>query len=149
MIGPEPTYTQGRTCEACEAPVPDGYTPNAYELYGYCPACVVDVGDDPPFNDDAEDGGENDQYNQRIAEAFARDEPMAYIGRAACGCIRAVSVDDPEQRSLVARDVAHMIATNLTVEVVPVAAIPKPLTRPDCVYHQPKRQAAPVQPALI
>ena len=43
-------------------------------------------------------------------------EPMAYIGRAKCGCIRAVSMDDGDRAT--ARAVADMIKEGLTVERV-------------------------------
>jgi hypothetical protein len=46
------------------------------------------------------------------------DEPYSYIGRRACGCIRAarVIVGNPKE---IAKDVADMVASGLILERVP------------------------------
>jgi hypothetical protein len=47
----EPTYALKRECEACDQPVPDDFVPNDYGLYGYCPSCVAEIGDDEEASD--------------------------------------------------------------------------------------------------
>lgn len=42
-----------------------------------------------------------------------------YTGRGTCGCIRFVTVDDPDDPSWVARTVADAIRSGLSVERVP------------------------------
>ena len=72
------------------------------------------------------------------------DEPMAYVGRAACGCIRAVIVDLPSDPSLTARETARMIESGLIVERITCEAVrAAPLTRPDCDVHarSPRQEA--------
>jgi hypothetical protein len=74
------------------------------------------------------------------------DDAMAYVGRAGCGCIRAVIVDLPSDPSLTARETARMIEGGLIVERITCEAVrAAPLTRPDCEVHA----IAPRQAALL
>ena len=68
----------------------------------------------------------------------------AYVGRAQCGCVRAVIVDDPDTRRLTARETARWIRDGLAVERLTVEAVRAVrLTRPDCATHrQPERQGS-------
>lgn len=75
------------------------------------------------------------------------DATHVYIGRAACGCIRAVSTDMPGATDLVARDVSNMVKGGLTVERMPIEEFrAQKMTRPDCAVHT---ASAPRQEALL
>ena len=71
-------------------------------------------------------------------------ERYVYVGRADCGCIRAVIVDDPDGLTLTARETARWIQSGLTLERLPVETVRSTsLTRPDCqVHRQPERQGS-------
>ena len=43
-------------------------------------------------------------------------ERYAYLGRAGCGCVRAIVVDEPDDAAFTARHVASMVKAGLTVE---------------------------------
>ena len=45
----------------------------------------------------------------------------SYIGRAACGCVVAVTTDDPTDRKHTGRRVAEFIADGLTIERMSIA----------------------------
>lgn len=63
-------------------------------------------------------------------------EPMAYIGRADCGCIRMAVVDDPDHKRDVAREIAKAVKHGETVERVTCAYVRETKwTRADCSAH--------------
>ena len=45
---------------------------------------------------------------------------MCYVGRCACGAIRAATVDDPGSKRLVAQDVAEFIRGGLTIDRIEI-----------------------------
>jgi hypothetical protein len=49
---------------------------------------------------------------------LSASEPMAYVGRAPCGCIRMAVVDDPQHKQRTAREIAKAIKAGETVERV-------------------------------
>ncbi len=46
------------------------------------------------------------------------EEPMSYIGRAKCGCIRYAAVDTPDMARQIANDIVKIIRDGGTVERV-------------------------------
>jgi len=69
-------------------------------------------------------------------------EENVYVGRAPCGCIRAVIVDADDARWLTAITAARWLRSGLTIERMAVETVrTTSLTRPDCQTHrQPERQ---------
>lgn len=66
----------------------------------------------------------------------ADPEPMAYIGRAPCGCIRMAVVDDPNHKRDVAREIANAVKHGEAVERVTCEYVRQTKwTRPDCTEH--------------
>lgn len=63
-------------------------------------------------------------------------ERMAYLGIGPCGCAHMATVDNPDHREHVQKDVAKVIADGGTVERVPVDEARKRLVF-DCP-HDPK-----------
>ncbi len=45
---------------------------------------------------------------------------MCYIGRKSCGCVVAATVDEPQYREDVAKDIADWLRSGLTIERVTV-----------------------------
>ena len=64
----------------------------------------------------------------------------AYIGIAACGCIRAATADDPDQKKEVAKDVASFLRWGKTVERVSVESVRITLCTSN---HGPKNRNCP------
>lgn len=50
--------------------------------------------------------------------AETKEEPMSYIGRAKCGCIRYAAVDEPDMAAQNAKDIAKIIKSGGTIERV-------------------------------
>lgn len=50
--------------------------------------------------------------------ATSVQEPMAYISRASCGCIRMATVDAPDRTQNTAREIARAVRNGETVERV-------------------------------
>jgi hypothetical protein len=72
------------------------------------------------------------------------DQHFAYIGRASCGCIRAVIVDSALAQGLqqVARETSRWIRDGLKIERITVEEVrASKLTRPDCTVHTFSRSA--------
>lgn len=63
-------------------------------------------------------------------------EPMAYVGRAACGCVVAVTVDDPIFTRQTAKEVGKWIRSGLNVERMTVEAARPLITR--CPHKESK-----------
>lgn len=54
---------------------------------------------------------------------MSNPEPMAYIARAPCGCIKLATVDSPERKKDNAKQIALCIAAGYTVERVSCAYV--------------------------
>jgi hypothetical protein len=64
------------------------------------------------------------------------DQDAVYVGRADCGCIRAVLVDYRWDRGLNAKEIARWIREGLTLERSTVGDVrASKLTRADCAVH--------------
>ncbi len=50
-------------------------------------------------------------------------EPMTYLCRASCGCIRALVIDSPDDRRRVAAVVSEGIKRGETIDRVPTSAV--------------------------
>lgn len=48
---------------------------------------------------------------------------FAYVGIAECGCMRAATVDDPERRNEVRKDVSSFMRWGARIERAPVEAV--------------------------
>ena len=57
----------------------------------------------------------------------------AYMGREQCGCVTCVTVDNPEHKSYVAKDIADWVRLGLSVERVPIETARQALTF-DCPH---------------
>jgi hypothetical protein len=57
---------------------------------------------------------------------------MAYVGIKACGCIVAATVDNPQHKREVAKDIAGFIRQGLSVERITVERVRKELKRCEC-----------------
>ncbi len=72
---------------------------------------------------------------------------FCYIGRAACGCIRAVVLDEPNHQEDVAKDVSDFIKSGLTIERVQTETVNSaPWEKPECEIHRRKPKNAELFP---
>jgi len=86
----------------------------------------------------------NDEANQDAAEL------MAYIARAACGCIKFVGVDTPTNAKTIAKAVAWAIRQGYTVEQVTCAAVREHFVSSCAICGPPKRtKIATIQERLL
>lgn len=78
--------------------------------------------------------------SEQTTPATSVPEPMAYIGRASCGCIRMAIADSTSSRR-VASTVAEALRDGLTVDRVTCEFVrATPWTIPGCATH-PKQGA--------
>ena len=75
------------------------------------------------------------------------DHP-AYIGRSPCGCITFATVDDPERKRTVAKEVAQAMRDGLTSERVTAQFVREHWGR-GCDLCRPKGKAKTAQPATV
>lgn len=71
-----------------------------------------------------------------MPESRALSEGMAYVGRAPCGCVRGIIVDDPSNRSYIAKETGKWIRAGLVVERMPIEEA-RPLIK-RCPHEQPR-----------
>lgn len=58
----------------------------------------------------------------------------AYMGRETCGCVTCVTVDNPEYKKYVAKDLSDWIRQGLSVERVPIEEARQAITF-DCPHQ--------------
>lgn len=74
-------------------------------------------------------------------------EPMAYITRSGCGCVKLVTVDSPERRENNARLIADAIKRGETVERVTCAQVRTTHWVSECDSCRPTKPARRPAPA--
>jgi hypothetical protein len=63
---------------------------------------------------------------------------MAYMGRRSCGCVVAITVDDPEYKKDTAKEIGKWIRQGLAIERVSIETARQSFTT--CPHHKPAKQ---------